>query len=370
MGGGGQVRYVVSLAERFLAWGHRVVVGCKPGSVLARRAAEAGAEVVDDFAFIRGLRLGGWMRDIALLRKLVREGGFDIVHVNGSQDHWVAAFARALGGLPVPLLRTRHNTYKVPVHVANRLLNRTLTDFQICVCEDVRRDLAALPVFDAARMAAIHNGVDPTLYQPDAAARALARAEFGYADSDFVFGIAARLNKAKGHEFLFRAAALLHRDFPQMRLLLLGEGEREAPLRALAAELGIEPVVQFAGFREDVPRCTQAFDAGVLPSIDCDTSSFSLKEEMAAGKPIVCSDYGGLKEIVTDGVEGLVVPAGTHEPLAAAMRALMEQPDLCVQYGAAGRERVMQEFSLDAFASRTLAVYQQVIEARHARTAS
>lgn len=370
MGGGGQVRYVASLTERFTAWGHQVTVGCKAGSVLAQRAARAGARVVDRFEFRRGLRLAAWMRDISLLRRLLAEERFHIVHVNGSQDHWVAAFARMLGSLPVPLIRTRHNTYKVPVHLANRVLNRNLTDYQICVCEEVRRDLAALPIFDAARMTAIHNGVDPEQYQPDPAARVAARTEFGYSDEHFVFGIAARLNKAKGHEYLLRAAALLHEEFPNLRLLLLGEGELEAPLRALATELGLAGITHFAGFREDVARCTQAFDAGVLPSIDCDTSSFSLKEEMAAAKPIVCSDYGGLKEIVTDGVEGCVVPAGTHAQLAAAMRVLLQDPDRCAAYGAAGRERVLREFSLDAFASRTLEVYRKAIEGRHARIAS
>jgi glycosyltransferase involved in cell wall biosynthesis len=370
MGGGGQVRYVTSLTERFTAWGHHVSIACKAGSVLAQRGAQAGGRVLDIFEYRRGLRLGAWWRDITRLRRLVREEHFDVLHVNGSQDHWVAAFARLLGGLPAPLIRTRHNTYRVPVHAANRLLNRGLTDYQICVCEEVRRDLAALQVFDAGRMCAIHNGVDPDLYQPDAAARQSARTEFGFTEEHFVFGIAARLNKAKGHEYLFRAAALLHSDFPQMRLLLLGEGELEAPLRALAEQLGISGVTVFAGFRNDMARCTQAFDAGVLPSIDCDTSSFSLKEEMAAAKPIVCSDYGGLKEIVSDGLEGRVVPAGTHEPLAAAMRQLLEDPGLCAAYGQAGRERVLREFSLDAFASRTLAVYRKVIEVRHARIAS
>lgn len=370
MGGGGQVRYVVSLTERFIAWGHRVTIGCKAKSVLAERGAQAGGRIVDQFEYRRGLRLGAWLRDISLLRKLAATERYDVVHVNGSQDHWVAAFVRLLGGLPAPLIRTRHNTYRVPVHAANRFLNRRLTDYQICVCEEVRRDLAVLPVFDAARMCAIHNGVDPEQYQPDSAARASARAEFGYQDHDFVFGIAARLNKAKGHEYFLRAAALLHQDFPQMRLLLLGEGELEPALRTLAQQLGITGIVKFAGFRNDMARCTQAFDAGVLPSIDCDTSSFSLKEEMAAGKPIVCSDYGGLKEIVTDGVEGLVVPAGTHEPLARAMRRLLEEPALNNIFGAAGRARVMREFSLDAFASRTLDVYRKAIEIRHARIAS
>lgn len=367
-GGGGQVRYVVSLAQAFLSAGHEVAIGCRSDSVLSRRAHETAAVVHDQFRFQRGLRLRAWLRDILLLRRLAAGGRYDLVHVNGSQDHWVAAFAKLLGWLPVPIVRTRHNTYRVPTHIVNRLLNRCLTDYQICVCEEVRASLSVLPVFDSTRMCSIHNGVDPGMYAPDAKARSSARAEFGFADTDFVFGIAARLNKAKGHEYLFRAAALLKDAYPQMRLLLLGNGELEQPLRALAIDLGIAERVVFAGFREDMPRMTQAFDVGVLPSIDCDTSSFSLKEEMAAEKPVIASDYGGLKEIVSDGVEGLVAPAGQHEPLARAMRQLMDDPALCEALGHAARKRALRAFSLEVFAGRTLEVYRNVLEQARAHS--
>lgn len=86
MGGGGQVRYVASLAQRFVSWGHQVSVGCKAGSVLAERAAQAGAHVIDTFEYRRGLRLGAWWRDILRLRRLERAGQFQIIHVNGSQE--------------------------------------------------------------------------------------------------------------------------------------------------------------------------------------------------------------------------------------------------------------------------------------------
>ena len=109
-------------------------------------------------------------------------------------------------------------------------------------------------------------------------------------------------------------------------------------------------------------QCVHALDVGVLPSIHCDTSSFSLKEQMAAGIPVITSDYGGLPEIVDDGREGLVVPNGTVEPLADAMRQLALDPEARRRMGAAGRERVLKEFSLESFAARTVDVYREAIE--------
>jgi len=356
--GGGQVRYVRTLSSALQRLGHDVTVGSRPDSVIAEHARAAGLPVSDRFAFRGGLRPHAWWNDIGVFRRHILTAQPDVIHVSGSQDHWSAALATRRA--PACLVRTRHNTYPVKDHWPNRVLNRRWTDYQIVVCDVVRRDLAGNAAFDAARMESIHNGVDAEAYKPDEAARASARAEFGYGDEDFVVGIAARLNKAKGHAFLFQAVAVL-RECPQLRVLVLGEGGLESDLRAQVAELGIADRVCFAGFREDMPRCVQAFDCGVQPSIDCDTSSFSLKEQMAAAKPVIASDYGGLTEIVTDGVEGYVAPAGAVEPLSDALRRVIENPGAAKSMGAAGRERVLREFSEDSFAIRTVAAYRRAM---------
>lgn len=361
--GGGQVRYVTNLACALTCRGHRVVIGCRAESVLVQSAAEAACKAHAHFAFRGGLRLRAWWGDIREMRNYIRRENPDIIHVNGSQDHWTAAIANWLAGGRACIVRTRHNTYRVVNSLPNRLLNRRLTHYQIVVCDVVRRDLAASPVFDAQRMCSIHNGVDAEAYAPDAAARNAARAEFGYTDDHFVCGVAARLVKDKGHEYLLRAVAAVAGEFPQLRVLLLGQGVLEERLRALCAELGIADRVQFAGFRDDMARCTQAFDAGVLTSIGCDTSSFSLKEEMAEEKPIVASDYGGLTEIVTNGVEGFITPAGESAPVAEALRRLLRMsPDERAALGRAGRERVLREFTVGVFAERTEAAYRRALE--------
>lgn len=369
--GGGQVRYVTNLAAELTRRGHRAVIGCRPESVLIAAASEACCAALPRFAFRGGLRPRAWWADIREMRAYLLREKPDIVHVNGSQDHWTAAIANWLAGRPACIVRTRHNTYKVSQSIANRWLNRSLTDYQIVVCEVVRRDLAALPAFDPARMCSIHNGVDADTFAPDAAARAAARAAFGYAEGDFVLGVAARLVKDKGHEYLLRAVAQVAPEFPQLRVLLLGQGVLEESLRALCASLGVADRVQFAGFRDDMADCTQAFDAGVLTSIGCDTSSFSLKEEMAEEKPIVASDYGGLTEIVSDGVEGFVVPAGDADAVAVALRKLISlSPEARAAMGRAGRARVLREFTVEVFAERTEAAYRRALEGHHARTAS
>jgi glycosyltransferase involved in cell wall biosynthesis len=367
--GGGQVSYVVRLAGELTRGGHAVTIGCKRHSLLARQAAELGCAVLDSFVFKGGLRPGVWWRDLREMARFIRAEAPDIVHVSGSQDHWIAALANRYLDRPACLVRTRHNTYPVKNNAPNRRLNRVWTDFQIVVCEVVREDLARHPAFDAERMCSIHNGVDAELFRPDPEARAKARAEFGYRPEHVVCGIAARLVPAKGHQYLFRAAAQIAGEFPQLRILVLGQGDLEAELRRMAEDVGLADMIHFAGFRSDMAYCTQAFDIAVLPSVDCDTSSFSLKEEMAAEKPVIASDYGGLKEIVSPGREGLVAPAGTVEPLAEALRRLVSDPPLRREMGISGRQRVLREFSVQAFAERTVAAYRRALEIHHVRIA-
>ncbi|MBI4556525.1 MAG: glycosyltransferase family 4 protein [Candidatus Hydrogenedentes bacterium] len=367
--GGGQVRYVTNLAHELMGQGHQVTIGCKRDSVLVERARQIGCLVHDHFEFRGGLRPLVWWRDYRQMRSYLRETRPDIVHTNGSQDHWICALANPGKAGRACVVRTRHNTYPVKNNWPNRVLNREWTDFEIIVCDYVRRVLAAHPAFDPVRMVSIHNGVDADLFHPDEAQGRQARSEFGYTPEQTVCGIVARLVPAKGHEFLFQAAGILTKDFPQLRILVLGRGEAEDRLRQLAQTYGIGAIVNFAGFREDMPYCLQAIDIGVQPSIDCDTSSFSLKELMAAEKPVVASDYGGLTEIVTDGEDGLVVPAGTAEPLAEALRSLLRDRELRHKLGEAGRRRVLRDFTVQVFARRTLDAYHQALEVHRERLA-
>jgi glycosyltransferase involved in cell wall biosynthesis len=359
--GGGQVRYVTQLARELTRQGHRVCVGCKPASVLVNAAKEAGAHVFARFHFRGGLRPRSWLCDLATIRRFILAERPEILHANGSQDHWVLGLGNYSLGMPVCLVRTRHNTYAVGDNVANRMLNLRWTDYQIAVCEAVRQMRVTRPTFDSSRMDTIHNGVDPDQFYRDPARRAEARREFGFDEKDVVIGMAARLALAKGHKFLFEATAGLRREFPRLRLLILGQGVLDDELKQLARDRDIASITTFAGFRDDIGRCIQAFDVGAVPSIDCEASSFSVMEQMATEVPIVTSDHGGTREIVRDGVDGYVVPQGTVAPLAEALRRLLADPALRRTMGQSARERVLREFTLDLLAKRTVEAYHHAL---------
>ncbi len=368
--GGGQVTYCLSLVQALATEGHRPILCVRAGSRLEKRGRQMGVDVRPVFQFPRGLRLGGWLADARAFDALLRSEQPDVVHTNNSQDHWLAGLVRGVLRRSFCHVRTRHNTNAVRDSRFNRWVNQSLTDYQIVVCEQVRRTLAQQPVFDAQRLTTIHNGVDTQRFRPDAGARAHMRAHWGYAEDHVVLGIVARLVPAKGHEFLFEAVAQLRDRYPALRVLVLGTGPRELYLRRLAERLAITGITHFAGFHEEMAACVQAIDIGVQPSVDVETSSISAKEIMAAGKPVVASDYGGLPEVVRDRQDGFVVPARTVAPLASAIATLLDDAARRAAMGETARQQVCAVFSLDAFAQATVAAYQHARTLHAQRTAS
>ncbi len=368
--GGGQVNYVHCLADKLTSMGHEVTIGCRSGSVLVQVACDAGCAYLDDFYFAGGFKPGKWWHDIRRLMRYVDESKPDIVHVNGSQDHWAAGIANYWRGRSTCLIRTRHNTYKVKNSFSNRILNRFWTDYQIVVCDMVRKTLASQPIFDPERLCTIHNGVDANRFSPNTVTREQVRSSLGYRPEHILCGIVGRLVLAKGHTFLLQAVSTLRNTCPELRLLVIGEGTMREALEKEAHKLGIHDITQFSGFQSEMQNWVQAIDIGIQPSIDCDTSSFSLKELMAAEKPVIASDYGGLSEILDDGVEGYVVPASTVAPLAQALVNLIRHPELRSSMGRKGRQRVLREFTIEHFADATLVAYKHALEAHREPAAS
>jgi glycosyltransferase involved in cell wall biosynthesis len=186
--------------------------------------------------------------------------------------------------------------------------------------------------------------------------RATARAALGLAEDDLVVGIVARLAPVKAHELLLEAVAKLAPTHPRLRLVCIGGGEREAELARLAEELDVTDRVVFAGMRRDVAELVPAFDVACLTSrFEC--APLSVIEAMAAGVAVVVSEVGAVRDMVADGVEGLLFPPGDAAALADRLDRLAADPALRARMGAAGRARAERDFRVEHTARR----YQQLL---------
>jgi glycosyltransferase involved in cell wall biosynthesis len=177
-----------------------------------------------------------------------------------------------------------------------------------------------------------------------------------------VLGVVARLAPQKAHEVLLRAVARLAPDRPGLRLVVVGGGERETALRNLTAELGLTDRVLFTGVRRDVAELLPGFDVSCLSSVH-EGVPLAVLESMAAGLPVVATARGALPDLITEGVEGHLVPAGDVTALAARLGELADDPARRAELGARARARAEREFSIQC----TVDGYQRLLTGLVAR---
>jgi glycosyltransferase involved in cell wall biosynthesis len=180
-----------------------------------------------------------------------------------------------------------------------------------------------------------------------------------------VIGAISRLDEPKkGLAVLLHALADVARrnDMPAWQCVLVGDGPARDGLRHLAAELGLPGRIVFAGMRRDAASVLPVMDIFVCPSL-YEGFGIAIVEAMAAGRPVIASDVGGIPEIVVHEDTGLLVPPGDAGALADAIAALLSRPDRARALGARGRERARQRFSIGTAVRR----HQQLYEALSAR---
>ncbi len=203
------------------------------------------------------------------------------------------------------------------------------------------------------RVAVIPNGIEiPEVPGPDARA---ARHELGIAADAPTVGIVAALRAEKDHETLLRAIARLAPTRPDLRLVIVGSGDREEALRAETARLGLAGHVVFTGFRPDAPRLLAGLDVVALVSVQ-ETFPVSVLEAMAACRPVVMTRCEGVPEVVVEGTTGYMIDIGDDATLADRLGRLLDDPALSAQMGSAGRVRAAAEFPI----SRTISRYEEL----------
>lgn len=178
-----------------------------------------------------------------------------------------------------------------------------------------------------------------------------------------IVGNVAALVPHKGQKVLVEAAALVARQVPDARFVILGEGELRDPLERQVKELGLERHVFLPGFRSNVIGLQKSFDIFAMSSITEGLGS-SMLDAMACGIPVVGTRAGGIPEAIEHGRNGLLVRPNHADELAAAIIDLLKNPALRAQLGAAGRQRVENEFSVEKMVEGTLAVYERRLAAR------
>jgi glycosyltransferase involved in cell wall biosynthesis len=191
------------------------------------------------------------------------------------------------------------------------------------------------------------------------------RQELGLALNAPIALTVGRLTKQKGQTYLLQAIPAVLRACPEAALVFVGDGPLKLDLQAEARQLRVAERVHFLGLRQDVSKLLQAADIFVLPSL-WEGMSMALLEAMAEGVPVVASDVEGINDLITDQVEGLVVPPRNPDMLAKAITSLLGNEDLREQLSQAAYEKVQREFSLERMSKQYENVFWGLLKNRTA----
>lgn len=241
---------------------------------------------------------------------------------------------------------------------------RRLGDAFVCISPAIHEELAGAGI-PAERLWDIANGVDVDHFAPAAPARkAELRRDLGFPEGPLAF-YAGRLVKEKGLDVLLQAWAALRGRLPQARLLIMGEGDQEARLQALAGELGLRDVVRFMPGRADVAPCLQAADVFVLPSF-AEGLPVALLEGMSTGLACVATATSGSAQLISDRANGRLPAVGDPAALAEALAEALAGPQ-AREWGERARQTVVQHYSLDSVADRYVQMYEALLPGLRSR---
>jgi len=184
--------------------------------------------------------------------------------------------------------------------------------------------------------------------------------KLGLSPDDTVIGYVGSLTKVKGPAYLLEAFKKILHFYPTAKLLFVGDGPLKKMLKTVSAEKGIGNSVLFMGYRRDVPQILKAIDVFALPSVG-EGFGISLIEAMYMGLPCVATDVGGIPEVVKNGGTGILVPPANSEALAKAIKELLDKPELAKRYGAAGKKRVLENFTADRYIEKLENLYDKLL---------
>jgi len=232
----------------------------------------------------------------------------------------------------------------------------------ITVSEAARRAYLATGWDSPDHVTTVNNGIRADLPPKN---ESKLRQELGLAEDDVVAAMVAVLRSGKGHDIAARAIAELRDDYPNLKLLVLGDGPDRGEIERQLAIAG--DAVVMAGFRDDLPAILDGVELLVHPS-RIDAFPTALLDALASRTPVVATAVGGIPEIVTDGETGLLIPSPpTAESLGRALRRLLENPGLRRRMGERGREAFEARFTADRWIERLLPVYEAALNARSRR---
>lgn len=295
---------------------------------------------------------------IIKLMLLLYKNKYDIINTHLPQASVIGIIISRLRGIPY-IIETRHYSdymYKYSNRINQWLDKKTvnMADHVIVVSHAGKVVLMNREGVKEEKISVIYNGINISKFSSNH--RIQIRKQLGI-DNKMVLTFTASYHPRKGHKYLLESVGMLKKKYPDVIILLIGDGILKANLEALTKQLHLEDNVRFLGYRTDIPELLNATDIYVHSSVE-EGFGIAIIEAMAAGLPVIATNVGGIPEIITHNKNGILVPPEDPQALSSAMSDLIDHPDKRKTLAESGRRHVGANFTDETMVNKYREVYR------------
>ncbi|HEX2987807.1 MAG TPA: glycosyltransferase family 4 protein [Chloroflexota bacterium] len=344
-------------------------------------APEIRSEAFDDVTFTKEVREAGIkqhfvpmqraispgsdLRSFSQLVALMARGRYDLVHTHSSKAGFLGRFAARAAGVKVTV-HTPHGFYflnqkpgrKRSFYLQLERMAGLTTSRIIALSPTEMAEAVDNGIIKSDRIALIENGIRVPAVPSDGIVARLR--ETLAPEAEYLVGTVARFTPQKGPFDFVRMTSHLVQLVPGVHVLWCGDGELREQVESLAGELGVSDRLHFLGYRTDVLDIMSTLDLFVLTSL-WEGLPYTVLDAMALGKPVVATAAVGTRDIVQEGVTGLLTPVGEPAAAAEAIARLLRAPAERQAMGTAGHETILRRFSQEAMVKRTGQLYVDLV---------
>ncbi len=319
--------------------------------------------IKNPFVKIHVFRMGSVFKNIKNLYRLIKMEKIDILHARG----WPTMLEATMVGLILSNLKTIFSFHgRINDELIQINWKRKITQVALARCfskiitltESMRDELSKEFILPKSKIKIIHNCV--SIYQYSIDIRRKKRREFRIPEDVMVVGYVGRLDPVKRLDIIMEAFDLYYEKYQKGYLFIVGEGEMNSELKALARRRKSSDRIVFTGFRDDVPDVMRIFDIYVQASI-YEGLSNTILEAMSIGLPIVCTKVGGNIDLVQQGINGYLINRDDLAGMAKYLAALTEDKETRESMAKANKDKIINQYSISKMTRAYESMYAELV---------
>ncbi len=300
-----------------------------------------------------------FIKSIFFIRNLIKEKSIDVIHAHNATSAIAAFCAKLMLKKKVRVFHSVRGIELRPNYKWRNWIYKVYPIHMFAVCQFTKNELIKLGA-NKKNITVTYNGVNLTKFDIKKANKDKIRKEFGIPKKDIIIGhVGAMSTNTKGQHVLIQAFSMLCKEYTNIRLVFVGDGESLASFKSLAKQLEIQDRIIFTGRRFDIPDMQSAFDIFCLTSIWGEMFPNAILEAMSMGNPWIGSDISGLSELTAQNKAGIVIPPGDVKSIYYEIKILIDNESLRLDRGKMAYNEVINKFTIDKVVDRIEKAYKK-----------